>query len=360
MSVNNNNYYITDAPEKRGLIWRKQEQGDDILVCKTFPYTEEYTELTPDVSQRLATGNWKLYPSYEGTIIRIVNDPETNTQLIATHKKVNAYESYWGSSKSFGELFETSIKETYNSKSDDNTESPFYLFLSLLPKNMNHTFLLCSNLENMIASNRDGEVFYVGSFDNKTNAYLGILQDVASSLSNFCNTITELEIPNNTESILKYMDDINPLKQQGIIAISDSFDMFKLVNPVYKSLSELRGNTPSLTDRYLELMRVDSNMLDDYVHFFSNYYHVFNQIQEMFDCVVYYLHNVVSERYKKGRYVNTSPYLHNIAKRFENDAKTEGVDCEKIKAYIKSLSVNEINGVINSYVNFLSKQQSVN
>lgn len=349
------NYYITDAPENRGLIWRKEQDGD-VLVCKTFPYTEEYTELTPDITQKLSSGTWKFYPSYEGTIIRIVNDPMTNTQLITTHKKINAYESFWGSSKSFGELFETSIKERYESCSEENVENPFYLFLSLLPKNMHHTFLLCSNLDNMIVSNKDNEVFYVGSFDNTSNKYLGINKDVSDKLSSFCSTMAELELKNDVQDILKYMDDINPLQQQGILAINDSFDIFKLINPVYKSLSELRGNTPSLSDRYIELLRVESNMLDDFVHFFSNHNHIFNQIHEMYESVIYYLYYVVRERYENGKYVNTSPFLHNIVKRFEQSTKTEGADMSKIKSYINSLSVQEINGVLNSYVNFLSKQ----
>ena len=353
-------YYITDAPENRGVIWRKNcEGGDDILVCKTFPYSEEYDMGDEKISEKLSQGTWKFYPSYEGTIIRVVNDPHTGIHLISTHKKISAYESYWGSTESFGELFEKSLSEHYRNKVTDEVKDVFSLFLSLIPKTHHHTFLLCSNLDTKVVADRDNEIFYVGSFDASTNNYVGILDEVKESISNFCNSISPISISsdsNVSDELNNYVDNINPLKQQGVIAIrQDEFDVFKILNPVYKSLSELRGNNASLIKRFLELYNNQSHMVDDFVHFFSNQSHIFQQYEEIYENVLHYLYFVVSERYEKGKYVNTSAHLHNIAKKFENLAKTNGVNLSDIKEYFKTLTPDELIGVFNSYIVFLSK-----
>lgn len=347
------NYFITDDNENRGIIWRKGSEKST-MICRTFPYTEEYLPDDKIINETLSQGVWKLYPSYEGTIIRLVNDQETGTHLLATHKKLDAFQSYWSSSQSFGSQFESSIENFYRSKVSDDVENVFALFLSFLPKTYHHTFLLCSNLETKVVADRDNEIFYVGSFDAKTNDYKGILPEMTDVLQNFCNSISEISLQDT--DLTTYIDNINPLKQQGVIAIrQDVFDAFKIVNPIYRSLSELRGNSPSLIKRYFELYKTNSHLLDDFVMFFGHQAHVFQQWFEIFENTMHYLYFVVTERYQKGRYVQTSPFLHTIVKKFENVAKTKGVDIADIKSYLLELSADDMFGIMNSYVNFLSK-----
>jgi hypothetical protein len=50
-----------------------------------------------------------------------------------------------------------------------------------------------------------------------------------------------------------YIHRLNPMDSQGVIAISESGEIFKAVSPMYRYLANIRGNTSSLLLRYLEL-----------------------------------------------------------------------------------------------------------
>jgi len=333
-------YRIVDSKEEtmRGFIYQ-----DDRLVCKTFPYSDDLTVNDVDeIKSRLSVGEWQFFPSYEGTILRIVNDKDN--QLICTHKKLDAFSSRWGSEKSFGDLFKTSITE-YNKE-----ENAFEAFMNTLKDNNHHTFLLCSNLDSRIVANRDNEVFYVGSFDSQTHKYLGIVNSIQEKMEPFCKSIKQLEITNN-ENVIDQVEEyveckVEPFSQQGLIAIrKDDFSVFKVINSVYQNLSELRGNNPSLTARYLELLLKRRDLVLDFSTVFSNKHHEFGYISELLDDTVGYMLNVILTRYVKKRFMHVTPVLHSFVKEFEtneclNDLRFDQVYkkiCEKDTKYVWKL-----------------------
>jgi hypothetical protein len=366
-------YFICDCKDNgiddnmidRGVILRKTSTEPDKvkMICRTFPYTEEFfTSDEEKIKEKVQQGDWKYYPSYEGTIIRVVYDPEFNVQLVSTHKKIDAFQSRWGSEESFGQLFKRSIEEFYknNNKNDNmDVENIWKQFLSSLPKSHHHTFLLCSNLDTKIVANRDNEVFYVGSFDVNTNEYKGIVYDVADKCQIFCNSIAEIqwfEQPENMlESILEYVEKLNPLNQQGVLAVrQDKFEMFKIVNDVYNSLSELRNNNPNLNIRYLELYKSSSHMLNDFLFFFDNKFHEFQTTGEMYDDTIKYIYNVALSRYERGQYVKTTPFFHNFIKMFENRAKTEGLTYEYVFQKMGEQTTETLYNLMQSYVRLIT------
>ena len=335
------NYRIVDSKEEtiRGFIYQ-----DSRLVCKTFPYSDEYTVENDDtIKEKLAQGDWKFYPSYEGTILRIVNDGDV--QLIATHKKLDAFSSRWGSEQSFGELFKQSINEF------SKEEQGFERFLSVLKDKNHHTFLLCSNLDSRIVANRDNEVFYVGSFDSESHKYLGILNEVEEKISAFCKSIKPLENV-DANSLMDYVENnVEPFSQQGIIAIrQDEFNVFKILNSTYKHLSELRGNNPSLSSRYLELLVHRKDLVLDFCTVFSNKHHEFGYISELLGDLVHYLLNVIRTRYIHKRFMQISPILHSFVKRFENAENIENITFESVYEKLKELEVNYIWNLMQSFL----------
>ena len=365
-------YFIADCKEDgvdqenlidRGVIYRKTNDNSVKMICRTFPYTEEFfTTDEEKIKERVQQGEWKYYPSYEGTIIRVVYDSEFNVQLVSTHKKIDAFQSRWGSEESFGQLFKNSIEEYYkNNKNVDDVlmENIWQQFLSSLPKTHHHTFLLCSNLDTKTVANRDNEVFYVGSFDAKTNEYNGLLSDVADKCQIFCKAITEIdwfEQPSDkVEAILEYIEKINPLNQQGVLAVrQDKFEMFKIMNDVYSSLAQLRNNNPNLTMRYLELYKSSSHLLNDFIYFFDNKYHEFQTTGEMYDDTIKYIYNVASARYENGHYVKTTPFFHNFIKTFESRAKTEGLTYEYVFQKMGEQTTETLYNLIHAYVKLIT------
>lgn len=369
-----NQYYIVDSKENgipspydRGVIWRKSLDNENKIICKTFPYTQEliFEKHSDEIKDRFNTGDWKFYPSYEGTIIRIVNDPETGKQFIATHKKLDAFTSKWGSDKTFGELFSESIFEHYGEHSDivdEKSENDvFTRFLKCLTVDKHHTFLLCSNLENRNVAHKDGDIYYVGSFNATTNEYLGILDANSSALVNsdsedkltdFCNIMTEVDFENEDlfEQLKKYVDYVNPLEQQGLIAIrQDKFEMFKMLNGAYVSLSELRNNHPNLKIRYLDLLKSKSYLLDDFCFFFGNKQYEFKEVKDLYLSIIHYLFSVINVRYNERRYVRVSPIIHSFVKRYEGK-NVKDINFENIEEEVSKLPVGLLYNMINSFV----------
>jgi hypothetical protein len=342
-------YRIVDSKEEtiRGFIYQ-----DDRLVCKTFPYSDEYTVDTSEniakVQEKLSSGSWVFYPSYEGTILRIVNDGDT--QLIATHKKLDAFNSRWGCDQSFGELFKTSITE-FNK--DSTLETPYENFLSLLKDDYHHTFLLCSNLDSRIVANRDNEIFYVGSFDSKTHKYLGILPCIKEKISVFCNSINQVEISHNDmDKIVDYVENkVEPFSQQGLVAIrQDDFSVFKIMNSTYKHLSELRGNNPSLSSRYLELLLKRKDLVLDFCTIFGNKHHEFGYISELLDDTLWYLYNVITTRYVKKRFMNVTPLLHSFVKQFEKVDNPDDLTFEKVCEKMSEKNTSYVWSLMQAYM----------
>ena len=348
MSRVSENYRIVDSKEEtiRGFIYQ-----DNRLVCKTFPYSDELTiENSEEIKSRLSEGEWKFFPSYEGTILRIVNDGDN--QLICTHKKLDAFNSRWGSEQSFGDLFKTSITEC------SKEENAFEKFLGTLKDDKHHTFLLCSNLDSRIVANRDNEVFYVGSFDATTHKYLGVLESVSNSISTFCKSIKSLDInltqdkDNVFEQISDYVENkVEPFSQQGLVAIrQDDLSVFKVLNSVYKNLSELRGNNPSLPTRYLELLLKRKDLVLDFCTVFSNKHHEFGYISELLDDTTGYLLNVILTRYLKKRFMHVSPVLHSFVKQYENQEDLSNLTFHMVYEKLSEKDTNYVWNLMQSYL----------
>jgi len=349
MSRVSENYRIVDSKEEtmRGFIYQ-----DNRLVCKTFPYSDELTiEDGEEIKSRLSEGEWKFFPSYEGTILRIVNDGDN--QLICTHKKLDAFNSRWGSEQSFGDLFKTSIVE-FNKQ-----ENAFENFLSTLKDDKHHTFLVCSNLDSRIVANRDNEIFYVGSFDAQTQKYLGVLENISNKISHFCKSIQSLDIKFSQENkeevyeqIRLYVENkVEPFSQQGLVAIrQDDLSVFKVLNSVYKNLSELRGNNPSLPTRYLELLLKRKDLVLDFCTVFSNKHHEFGYISELLDDTTGYLLNVILTRYLRKRFMHVSPVLHSFVKQYENMEDLSALTFDKIYEKLSEKDTNYVWNLMQSYL----------
>ena len=232
----------------RGVVFHK-----DNIVMKSFPYTDEYnsTELKNIKELNEDFINCKFYDSYEGSLIRLFY--WRNKWFISTHRKLNAFKTRWGDSKSFGSLFvsalENEIKNNKNFRkifpdSDSKEYDILEIFNNSLDKNNQYMFLLKNQGDNIIVCNTPSEscIYHVGTFTK------GVL-----------NMDDNINLPHLTsisfsskEEIKNYIDNINIKKIQGIICLTDTKN-FKIFNPSYYELFKLRGNEPSIKYRYLQI-----------------------------------------------------------------------------------------------------------
>jgi len=330
------NYFIVDSTDSkpreditgndlrcRGIVFKKVDD-EYKLVASTFPYTEEFSVANIDaVDSLVKEGEWYFYPSYEGSIIRIIHDEQDGTikRIVSTHKKLDAFESYWGSNKSYGELFKDEVYRMFTAKEETSKlsrDDVFNLFLDSLDTNRHYTFLMCSNEENKVVSSLDNKILFVGSFDRESNTYQPHTSGIESCVINF-EVPVKIEIE-SSQDILDYMGKVDYRHQQGIIAIRrDKFDLFKIIDDTYKMKSMLRGNNSNLIYRYFQLVSLkETDMLLDFVDLFKNSQPAFLQAERDIMEMCIYLHQTYFMRYIQKKFVFVSPIYHSVLKSIHN------------------------------------------
>lgn len=256
---NNSPLYVKEC---RGIV-----KKNDKIISKSFGYIDELTvdvDGTENIFSKIHSFNQtKIYPMYEGTILRMFFHKKW---YISTHKKLNAFDSKWGSSecKTFGEMFVDSICDPNVNFIPDENESwiLFDNFCFQLDTNKTYVFLLLHDIEtSMVCSNYENipSCFHVGEFDNSTHL---LLEGNTSGLPS-------LPVLNfkNTEELIEYVRNINYLINPGVILYFPNQTQLKLFNKNYKNALELRGNQPDILYRYLEIRKnkeLSSQFLDLY------------------------------------------------------------------------------------------------
>lgn len=303
----------------RGMIFKNT---DNEIVANTFPYTEEYSvNNICEIESTIAQGQWNFYKSYEGTIIRIIHTEQDGImkRLVCTHKKLDAFESYWGSDKSYGELFKNEINRLFlisNKESKLSRDEVFDLFLDSLDTSRHYIFLMTSNDDNKVVASKNNKIYYVGSFDRETNKYN---YDTEFEYDKF--SVVKIEHPekitiSTSQDIVDYVNNVDYTESQGLISFrQDKFELFKVVNDTYKTKSLLRGNNSNLVYRYIQLKFIDNKeMLTDFLELFKNKMSDFvSSDNDIFNMSVY-LHGIYYHRYVEKQFVYTDAVYHAVLK----------------------------------------------
>lgn len=326
------NYFIIDSTNEksredlrgveltcRGMVFKNT---DNEIVANTFPYTEEYSvNNICEIENTISQGQWNFYKSYEGTIIRIIHTEQDGImkRLVCTHKKLDAFESYWGSDKSYGELFKNEINRLFllsNRESKLNRDEVFDLFLDSLDTSRHYTFLMTSNDDNKVVASRNNQIYYVGSFDRETNKYN---YDTEFEYDKF--SVVKIQHPekitiSTSQDIVDYVNNVDYTESQGLIAFrQDKFELFKVVNDTYKTKSLLRGNNSNLVYRYIQLKFIDNKeMLAEFLELFKNKMSEFVSTDNDIFNMAFYLHGIYYHRYVEKQFAYTDPVYHAVLK----------------------------------------------
>lgn len=251
-----------EVKNMRGVITE-----NNTVVCKSFPFTPEVTTTNSDEFSSLIgveRESAKWYESHEGTLLRLWE--HNGKWHLSTHRKIDSFLSKWGGQSSYGELFTsvlTSTKSVWNKtswadeESDEEKETTtptlFDTFCKLCDKEYVYVFLLRNTDENRIVVKgyTTPHLFLLGTFHRPTHFTYHPPKD------NFPFKSPQEYKPNKKqilEDCVKYVNNVDPFKVQGLIAITPSGNMFKLVHPTYYQYESCRANVPNLDFRYLELI----------------------------------------------------------------------------------------------------------
>lgn len=244
-----------EAKKYRGIV----KDNCDKIVCQSFGQMDEISAGDENVANifndNFPSPNWITFEAQEGCLLRLFKHNEK--WYLSTHKKLNAFNSYWSSKTSFGELFTIALYSLIG-ENELSLEECFDNFCKTLDEKYTWCFLLRNTWENRVVchSSDKPELIYVGRFElDKFESSL------VYNIDERFPTIKEHKFE-NVEQLQNYVCNINPFELQGLIVLQFEDDQktikfgAKIMNPQYIQLSQLRGNVASLRFRYLELRQL--------------------------------------------------------------------------------------------------------
>jgi hypothetical protein len=341
-------------------------------ICKTFGFVNDYTlkEL-----QNYSDSQYKsLFPinsivcnSYEGFNIRIFY--HNGLWYISTHKCIDAFYSKWASNTSYGDIFVDTVKyfiEKNNVKiedtnfdniniynkyiNDDNTNMYVKYLISKLNKNMVYDFLVSNNSENRIVSNmiKTPFLYLMGVFDKSGKYFVAELDKIDFPFTKLENL--DKNIYENFESLKQYILKMDSNKYQGILIINtDTGELSKIFNDKYYHYMNIRGSTPDILLRFIELY-LNNDAIDDFYDLFSEYSEMFDYIKQLITNIIpENIRNIYNIRYVDNNYYRTDKITHFILRNLHSSGLYD-ISIDTIKEELKKLSPVAFYKIIKTYL----------
>lgn len=281
----------------------------------------------------------------DGTVIRVFYDSQKGWRF-STNKCIDAFNSYWTSSKSFGEMF------------DDMFCDQMY---DVLNEEYTYIFILRHKDNRIVIEHNNNELVYVMKINNNTKQ-----EDYTNDFENYKNIKTIVKINNIKDmtghpiEFIKFdinndWDKIKRNDKRGIIIRkfnknTNSFDRFKYEFEEYKNISKIRGNVPSITKRYIQLYKNKEMQKQLKIHY-SKINAMFDVIDEKFNVIVNDLYKMYVDTHIYRKYIleNTNKYYKTIKmihKKFKEGEKIT-IDVvskvlEEIPTYILEKFIEEL------------------
>ena len=280
-----------DLKKCRGLVY----EGETLLF-NSLGFTPEYTENDKSILSHQPLENYLVFPSEEGTLIRLFYHKKW---YVSTHRKLNAFNSRWGSSKSFGDIFTDYLGQELSNFTDSLDKEYMYLFF------------IRNTLENRIVSNPS---------DNNNLYFAGCIKKYSNEFT--FESPTQLSIPSQTklsfsnwDEVFSYVYNVNPLEKQGVIMFwkneTGGINQMKIVNSKYQLFSQVRGNEPNIIYRYIQ---VRSNPI--YSKLFAELYpehsNTFLNCENTINRIAKNIHNAYISRFVNKNYVVVSQEEYRI------------------------------------------------
>jgi hypothetical protein len=226
----------------RGLVFRDRDvihNQNNQPLFRSIGYTPEY--IVDDVqmhNQVEQDGSFlTFYPATEGTLLRVFYLEDNKKWYISTHRKLNAYQSRWGSSESFGKIFEKALT-TLNMTVDGLLES--------LDRQHVYLFFLSTTPENRMVSMAP---------EKPTVTHTAtLLNGHEFSLTHPSPIPHPVPIPfTSVGEMVHYVHSMSIVTHQGVIAFYPDGRHFKVMNGQYQLYSQARGNHANVMFRYLQI-----------------------------------------------------------------------------------------------------------
>lgn len=332
-------YHAKDDTFKGIILNHKDEH-----VMKNFPIPQDYI-FPADIEQFVSNVGSDIYPlqvfaAVEGTLIRVYF--YNNHWHISTSSRIDAYTSFWSIRQSFGSQFEEYVTEI--------SGTPLEVFLCSLDKDKKYFFLLpttgTNRLGKLFVEDEVKKIYLVGYEDQNQNIICGSKLDYEHNVWSYLDQYS-------VESLEQLQHVVHEQQQNVIMYIKDK--VVKCVSEEYKKRCDLRNNEPNIIYRYIELLKEQSEYLEDFKQMypevnFSGY------VERRLFLMSKYIHSNYIARYIKKEYVLLPKiYFHIMKKCHQFFLDThEKTTLEKVQDMIMSQEPKIILSLIR---NFSVKEQ---
>jgi hypothetical protein len=366
-----NNHATDDIKQYRGII--KNQNGD--ILCKSFGFTPEISE-SDDHSISLflepILENSVCFPAYEGTVVRLFQNPETQKWHLSTHKKIDAFKSRWGFGKTYGDLFANHLRKSDDFNKYETNDEVIQAFGNCLLPNYVHTFLISSYKDNRIICNKHLEqpfVYLIGSFSREHNYKfvsfsfegLHLTNESSDKMIELNNLFQKMETFGNVSDLSEVrerMKLMNSTLTQGLLFISvseESTKCVKLILKEYEVLLQLRKNNPNIILRYIEIQQegVKENV-DKFLELYNDQKDIFVEFEKVIDDISGNIFRKYRNRFVR-KLVSIAPpeqyyVIRELHELYLQDKETNIITPEKVASYVYNLSPERLFGLYNMYM----------
>lgn len=292
LKIQNFNVVSSISLDTPFLIQGNIYDSNQTVVCQGIPICKEVTTYEKLDEIYKSGNNYKVRPFYEGSLLRVFF--HRTKWHVATSRKLNAFESKWGSVSSFGELFEEYLKKDYS--------TTFDLFCETLCPEYNYYFLFTSEA-----------VFYIHPSSTSSLRLLFIKDKSGNLIEDDILGVSKLDYYSLDE--IKQKFDKNEIL--GVI-LENQNERYCLFSELYDKKKTLYGNNKYLAARLLELSDEEKK---EYIQYFPESVKYFELIHQAKIAFCKNVHRVYVQRYIQKNFVEVDPSMNHFLKSLHSSFK---------------------------------------
>lgn len=311
----------------RGLILDKDTFQ---VVCPSTPYTVKVSSSKGGKIKELLDGvdisKVDIHPMYEGTIIKVYHHKDV--MYVSTQNMIDAYESYWDSI-SFGKMFDDIISSYEDLKFDKDT---CYTLFMTHPSNR------------IVCRENDKCLYFINSYHKKSpdSEESSTCPEDQLALPKCVNRQENIHVE-SVDELIRRVNRLDITKSTGYIIKKEDGTYIQIVSNRYLMFKSIRGDTPNLYIRYLELRNTGKSLdkLQHFVNMYPDKEQLFRKIESEFRAKYMILYKLHKDGYSSKQHTTAIPpsyitLLENIEKELGNMSCP--ITPNAIATYINDLS----------------------
>lgn len=331
----------------------------DLVKVPSEKSASDLKALEAEKKEEVKTSETKtrFFKSYEGALIRLFY--YRNRWYVTSHRKLDAFVSFWGSLKTFGTMFKEAVENHFCYHPSSPDEDPRYFFqkyLDTLDQSLQYLFLISNNRDNYLVSTPQQQTaWHIGTYRNVYDSDGSLLrvEEVPEATAGL-HRVEELSISTFGE-LQAYMQTVDYRTSQGVIAWVPSPTGFhlgsqiKLFDPEYYRYFQVRGNEASVKFRYLQL-RQEGKWLTELRALYPHYVQAFAEYEEILSEITQQLLSHYENRYLHRNVVRLAQETELVIKRAHSIASSgKKIDLSVITTILNTSAPSFLNKLIQAY-----------